>query len=454
MRGRKFIIITVLVFTFWPGRAQTVELPEINDLAGRFINEYFPGDNYQISQVVPHYIDNESVIYYLQLYPEGWILLSAERKAAPVLGFSYEGALDYTSVFSGREPAGEWLSDISGIILDYASDTALLPHPDWKGEFDSSKGVNVQPLISAKWGQGAGWNYYCPEDFEGPGGKAYAGCVAVAMAQALSVFDWPDNGEGENTYQHDLYGEISVNYSDSVYLWQLMEDLTPNRHAALLLYHCATSVNMKFGAESSSTKASYAVDALKKHFRISPRIRYLRRYEYGIYAWEEMLIKELVAGRPVIYRGRSNDGSTGHSFNLDGVVNRRYFHINWGWSGSSNGYFLLHELNPSSTRSYSANQEAVIGIEPANTTAVSHTGAPGFSLYPNPAGDILYLKQANETPVRYCTVYSLAGYPALAIENFNGQSIDISSLKPGFYILNITFTDNRRVSSGFVKSKY
>ncbi|MGM0667769.1 MAG: C10 family peptidase [Bacteroidota bacterium] len=453
MRGRRFIIITVLVFTFWPGKAQTVELSEINDLAGRFINEYFPGDNYQISEVIPHKVDDKALIYYLQLHPEGWILLSAERKAAPVLGFSYEGALDYTSVFSGREPAGEWLRDISETILEYSRDTRLQPHPDWKSEFESSKGVNVKPLISAKWGQGSGWNYYCPQDTEGPDRKALVGCVAVAMAQALSVFDWPDNGEGENTYQHYVYGEISVNYSDSVYLWQLMEDITANRHAALLLYHCATSVNMDFGPESSSANTSSAVDAFKNHFRISSNIKYNSRYEYGIVAWEELMIQELVAGRPVIYRGRSDDGSSGHAFNVDGVVNSTYFHINWGWDGKSNGNFLLHELNPTSTRSYNANQEAITGIAPAQTTAVSHTGAPGFSLYPNPAGDILYLRPGNDSGVRSCTVYSATGFPVLVVDNFNGQALDISGLQPGFYILNIIYSDNRRESSKFIKAQ-
>jgi len=452
MRGRKYIITAVLIFSFLTGKAQTVELSDINELAGRFINEYFPGNNYKISQAVPHYVDNEPLIYYLELDPGGWILLSAERKAAPVIGFSFEGSLDYTSVFSGREPAGEWISDVSEIILDYSRDTTLLPHPDWKNEFESTKGVNVQPLISANWGQGEGWNYYCPEDNEGPDGKTFVGCVAVAMAQALSVFDWPDNGEGENTYQHFVYGEISVNYSDSVYRWQLMEDTSPTRHAALLLYHCATAVNMDFGPDGSSANTSSSVDALRDHFRISSRIRNTSRYEYGITAWEELLIQELVEGRPVIYRGRSDDGSTGHAFNVDGVQNSRYFHINWGWSGSSNGYFLLHELNPTSTRSYNANQEAVIGIEPELSTAVSHTAEPEFSIYPNPAANNLYLRHENDSPIRSFVVYSLTGYPVLSVDNFSGKSIDISSLQPGFYILNIIYTDNKRVSTGFVKS--
>ena len=455
MRGRKNIVVIfiVLLTHFWAANAQKVELSGINELAGRFINEYFPGDNYRVSEIVPHYLDEEPVIYYMELDPEGWLLLSAERKTAPVIGFSYEGALDYRSVFSGNEPAGEWVRAISETILEYSRDETLKPHPDWKNEFENTKGVTIQPLITAKWGQGTGWNYYCPEDIEGPDGKAFVGCVAVAMAQALSVFEWPVSGEGENTYQHNYYGEISVNYSDSTYQWELMEDLDPTRHTALLLYHGTITGIMNSGLDSPSANTSSAVDAFKDHFRISDGIRNTKRWEYGLVAWEELMIKELEAGRPIIYRGRSDEGDSGHAFNVDGVANSKYFHINWGWGGSSNGNYLLHELNPTSTRSYNANQEAIIGIEPALATGVSDITAPGFKLYPNPANDIIYLKPGNDSRIRSCTVYSKTGSPVLVMDNFNGQSIDVSSLQPGFYILTISYADNRRKSSKFIKSK-
>ena len=61
----------------------------------------------------------------------------------------------------------------------------------------------------------------------------------------------------------------------------------------------------------------------------------------------EGLIKaELNAGRPVFYAGYSKD--TGHQFVCDGYDNNGLFHFNWGWSGSSDGYFELSVLNPSS----------------------------------------------------------------------------------------------------------
>lgn len=62
------------------------------------------------------------------------------------------------------------------------------------------------------------------------------------------------------------------------------------------------------------------------------------------------------------YRGNDSDGTGGHAFVLDGVQGTDYFHFNWGWSGSYNGYFYLDNLNPSYNFTY--NQAAGIGIEP------------------------------------------------------------------------------------------
>jgi hypothetical protein len=39
-------------------------------------------------------------------------------------------------------------------------------------------------------------------------------------------------------------------------------------------------------------------------------------------------------------------------------------HINWGWTGSSNGYFTLDALNPGVSNNFNKNQSAIIGIQP------------------------------------------------------------------------------------------
>ena len=54
----------------------------------------------------------------------------------------------------------------------------------------------------------------------------------------------------------------------------------------------------------------------------------------------------------------------GHAFNLDGYSDNDYFHVNWGYSGSHNGYFLLNSLSPYAGADYSENGKAVLNIKP------------------------------------------------------------------------------------------
>jgi hypothetical protein len=57
-------------------------------------------------------------------------------------------------------------------------------------------------------------------------------------------------------------------------------------------------------------------------------------------------------------------GTGGHAFNVDGYNGNDYFHFNWGWSGSYNGYFYLDNLNPGGNN-FTEGQGAIIDIYPA-----------------------------------------------------------------------------------------
>jgi hypothetical protein len=129
-----------------------------------------------------------------------------------------------------------------------------------------------------------------------------------------------------------------------------------------LLYHTAVSVGMDFGADGSSAQTKSVSTSLSKYFKYYSGVRYVARYEDDK-AWTDLLISELNAGRPLIYSGHPADGTPGHAFNIDGVDSRGYFHVNWGWSGSYNGYYLINNLRPGSS-DFTTDQGAVINIRP------------------------------------------------------------------------------------------
>jgi hypothetical protein len=86
-------------------------------------------------------------------------------------------------------------------------------------------------------------------------------------------------------------------------------------------------------------------------------------------SWRNIMRTEVQAGRPVLLSGF---GSGGHAFNLDGWRDDDYFHLNWGWGGSFNGWFLINQLNPGG-QDFSQGEGAVVGLVP---TQYQHAPQP------------------------------------------------------------------------------
>ena len=184
-----------------------------------------------------------------------------------------------------------------------------------------------------------------------------------AMAQAMSVYQYPLKGKGTYSYTHPDYGSIIVRFDkEPEYAWDSMAVDTPDNHNARLLYHAAVTVSMNFGPDASGSFTSRIPNALINYFGYYKSAKRVARYA-NMDEWIQLLGNELLAGRPLVYSGDNDDGEPGHAFNIDGVTNDGYFHVNWGWSGKYNGYFTLNNLNPGSNE-FSAHHEAVINIRP------------------------------------------------------------------------------------------
>ena len=68
-------------------------------------------------------------------------------------------------------------------------------------------------------------------------------------------------------------------------------------------------------------------------------------YNFDDVFWVDVVKTDLDQGRPLVYKGYTSDYSAGHAFVVDGY-DGDYFHLNWGWSGSYNGWYLLSNLSP------------------------------------------------------------------------------------------------------------
>ena len=333
----------------------------------------------------------EPALYIFTDAKGGFIILSAEKRAYPLLGWS-------ETVFQTDDPAGlppsliemleNWIdqiefireNDVPGSAVTDAMWEALEKGYDIM--FSGSKGVT--PLLFTKWNQGCGYNALCPVDSKGPCGRVVTGCVATAMAQVLRYNAHPATGVGSKCYTHGVYGQLCADFSTAVYNYDAMTNTSGNSHVALLMYHCGVAVSMNYGPSGSGAFSSSVATAMRNYFDYTNGL-IVGKGGYAEENWTRLLRRELENNRPVYYSGH---GTGGHAFVLDGYQETNHFHVNWGWGGGYNGYFYLSALNPGSMN-FTSSQQAIMGMIPtASFTGLDFSSATDLACKTVVQGDI------------------------------------------------------------------
>lgn len=329
-------------------------------------------------------------LYVFNSSKSGFVVTSADDRLPALLGYSYSGNFNYENA----SPELKWW------LGQYAKEAKFYfeNENDFAQSTSQSQRINggvIPNLISTTWDQGSPYNNDCPADSRG---RCVTGCVATAMAQVVNYYKYPVNGTG--SYSYNWNGTIlGFDYSSANFDWSNMLDNytgheTPEQQAAVakLMYACGVAVNMEYSSNESGASDIYVASSLRKYFNYDNGVRFLKRDFFTNQEWEELIYNELIESRPVVYGGQAPDG--GHEFVCDGYDGQGYFHINWGWSGHGNGYFLLSALDPGLqgiggfSGGYNSEQTAIVGIQPPSGNSFTWYpiyAMPGISAekYPN-----------------------------------------------------------------------
>ena len=300
----------------------------------------------------------------------GFVVVAGDDRLPQVLGYGEKG--DFSAAV--LPPAVQyWLDEMNRQIA------FLQSHSDVAAHRPAPRETAVAPLLSTRWDQGAPYNDMCPVYIDGNGNtfRAVTGCVATAAAQVMNYYQWPDVGTGSHSYYCNVNEmtptTLSADFSQSVYRWDLMlDDYDENSSAesceavAKLMSDVGIAVDMGYGS-SSGANENVALRSLRRYFKYNDHCYILNRDLYSAEEWDQFLVDEISAGRPVFYTGYAISGneSGGHAFVLDGYDNNGYFHVNWGWGGSYDNYFLVSYLAPSATNNFKYMQDGFFGLVPA-----------------------------------------------------------------------------------------
>jgi hypothetical protein len=316
--------------------------------------------------------ENQVTLYYIfNISTGGFVAVSAYDATPPVLCYAFSGKYN-----PGNQPENfkAWMEQYKRQI-SYAISTKAKGSEEisalWyyylETPYSSLKpfhGREILPLTHSTWDQGTYYNEMCPADPAGPADHCVTGCVATTLGQLMNYFRWPESGTGSYSYECPPYGTLSADFESANYQWDLMETSLnhSNPEVAELLFHAGVAVDMVYGPDGSGMYNHKGAYMLKTFFKYSPETQYVFRDSTSM-DWDSLLVAHLDQDIPMYYAGWSVPDIMGHAFICDGYQGENYFHFNWGWSGSYDGYFYTDNLTPGGNM-FNLAQELIINAVP------------------------------------------------------------------------------------------
>lgn len=378
---QKFLLLISLVLIAVQGWALPVDESSARAIVQEFINSKnghslnsTPSPHGSGLQLVHAELSRVNVTqnaYYIYNTGESFVITSGDDRAVSILGYG-DGDFDMNNLPCGLKA----MLNIYKEQIDY-----LLEHPELEVEKPSMKapmfrGTSVEPLLKSEWDQMAPYGNKCPLYNNS---RCVTGCACTSLCQVMYYWKYPTAATPTiPSYTTETY-QISVPELPSItFDWANMKDCyylnySPNyttvqaNAVAWLMRYVGQAEEMDYSPYGSG---AYDSDIL----RAAKLFGYNRHadliYEWG---WDEDLWTGIISSelyyyhRPVIYGANDDNSNLGHSFVIDGYkTDNEYnvsYHINWGWGGACNGYFVFHAFNVSGLQ-FNSYQTMIYNLKP------------------------------------------------------------------------------------------
>ena len=356
---KSLLTMFVSLFSIILAVAAPVDEQKARQLASDFLSNMSPrgtrSGNAELTRAVTGVADGNDAAIYVFNSDNSFVIISADDRTPAVLGYSDHGVYDMKKAPDGLKAMLGWLQ---ASVRNYSTT---------RGEVSIHDAI--KPLLTTKWNQHSPYNLLCPYDAENDA-LSVTGCVATAMAQIMKYHEWP-----------------------SAYDWSLMKDEYDSgdesaaaQEVAKVMKDAGASVYMKYSANGSFANADGISEAFRNTFGYSISTELVSRAYFTAQEWDELIYSNLENKMPVYYGGTAIDiddskgylqgVEAGHGFVVDGYDGKGLYHVNWGWGGLSDGFFLLSLLDPdnqgaggtSGSEGYTIRASAIVGIKPVKPT--------------------------------------------------------------------------------------
>ncbi len=445
--------------------SQQISSEKAADITAKFLKSHNLQANAQLVTCVM--LESKIAAWIFNIHPEGFIIISADKKCVPVIAYSFT---------CGFEPG----QTVWQIVLQYISNTVKLYQDnfsilepgvslDWR-TFDENISDNrfeqwpppgtttTGGWLETNWTQSAPYNMMCPMDLNS-GNRSIAGCPAVAMAQIVN-FNKETNGvqfDDGDDYYHS-FGAGNQYWIDddhvardfpafpelNLFMTALQDKYNKNEpptseQVTALNFACGVACKQVY---SSSISGTYGIEQAYNAFV---------RFEFDsvklIYDTDSSLNRKLADNMknamPAQLGLVNPEGTAGHNLVVDGYNTDEFYHFNFGWGGSANGWYTMPPTNI--PYNLTIIEGLIIDINKENI----HVGFDYLSqpenrliLYPNPAGDYIKIIGINPGELSHLRIFDLKGILVFnttsAIYSDEELIIDISTINPGIYFIQVT----------------
>ena len=218
--------------------------------------------------------------------------------------------------------------------------------------FSSRPQEPVEPLLPMIRHQSAPYNAHCPfyklDDGTLSSERCVVGCVATALEEIITYYRRPvvllDTLHGWSTTHYDIPDVLPGTRVETSGILNDYDGFTAEEaeEVARLSYFCGVAAHMNWGLSESGANINRLPEPLRRAFGWR-YVHCLDSYKFRPQDWHNLLSRELHAGRPVLYTGYTMN-IAGHAFVVDGMDAQGFYHINWGYGGDFDGFFLLEAL--------------------------------------------------------------------------------------------------------------